>query len=239
MVISGDCAHVWAGKCGDEMMDVRCGRRDTPAIPIDVRSRRVALVLMGVVAPLALSGCAGPLPLSVAMDPQDEAAYLEYANEADLNGRVAFANWLAAERGISPEEVLRRDAELSDRRNPFDAYSDWQAVSRGAAIYNMSCMRCHGQDARGHGPATLEGYPANDFKSFGNRFAATLHRGAPRKWFRSIRDGSGEIVEYPDGETTAMPPFRDELANEQIWLVITYLQTLNIHAPPHAKETKP
>jgi len=174
--------------------------------------------------------CAGPQSLRVAIDPEDEAAYVAFANDVNLNGRQAFANWMSKERGISPDEVLRRDAKLSSTHNPFDANHDRQAVSRGAVIYKIHCLRCHGADARGHGPASLAGHPANDFKTFASRFAATIHRGAPHKWFRVIRDGTGEIVEYPDEKTTAMPSFSQKLTREQIWLVITYLQSLDVYA---------
>lgn len=191
-----------------------------------------AAILLPVIAALCVTigSCAGPQPLSVAIDPQDESAYLEVINKANLNGRQAFADWMARERGTSPAEILRRDADLSRTHNPFDAYHDKQAVSRGAVIYKIHCARCHGEDARGHGPSVLPGHPANDFKTFGNRFAATLHRGAPRKWFRVISNGTGDEVQYPDEKTTAMPPFAETLAREQIWLVITYLQSLDMHA---------
>ncbi|MFQ5492290.1 MAG: c-type cytochrome [Phycisphaerae bacterium] len=184
----------------------------------------VTLLLWGV------GSCAGPQPLSVAIDPQDEAAYFEAVNQVNLNGRLGFANWMARERGLTPAEVLRRDEDLSSTRNPFDAHRQPQAVSRGAVIYKLHCARCHGQDARGQGPSVLAGHPANDFKTFQNRFAATIHRGAPRRWFRIIRDGAGEVVDYPNETTTAMPAFGDKLAREQIWLVITYLQSLDCHA---------
>jgi mono/diheme cytochrome c family protein len=179
---------------------------------------------------VVLGSCAGPQPLKIAIDPQDEASYVRFANAVNLDDRQAFANWMAEERGLSASEVLRLDAELSDTRNPFDAHRDPQAVSRGAVIFKLNCARCHGDDARGFGPATLPDHPANDFKTFGSRFAATLHRGAPRKWFRAIRDGAGDVVQYPEETTTAMPPFSEKLAREQIWLVITYLQSLDMHA---------
>ncbi len=177
-----------------------------------------------------LGSCAGPQSLEIAIDPQDESTYLRYANDVNLNGRMAFANWMAKERGMSPEEVLRRDAELSSTRNPFDAYRDPKAVSRGAVIFKTHCARCHGEDTRGQGPSILPDHPAQDFKAFGKRFAATLHRGAPRKWFRVISDGTGDVVEYPEEKSTAMPPFREQLAREQIWLAITYLQSLDMYA---------
>ncbi|MCP4249943.1 MAG: c-type cytochrome [bacterium] len=212
------------------------GNSDTDARNWDVGGlwQTVALVVLLPV----LGSCAGPQSLRVAIDPQDEVAYLQFANDANLNGRLAFANWMSQERGLSPEEVLGLDGGISPTRNPYDAYHDAQAVSRGAVIYKIHCLRCHGDDARGRGPAALPDYPANDFKTFGSRFAATLHRGAPRKWFRVIRDGAGEVVEYPDEKTTAMPSFSQTLAREQIWLVITYLQSLDVYAGRNATERR-
>ncbi|MCA9252522.1 MAG: c-type cytochrome [Phycisphaerales bacterium] len=185
---------------------------------------------------IGLGSCAGPQPLKIAIDPQDETSYLRFANKTNLDGKKAFSNWMAEERGLSPSEVLQLDAEISSTRNPYDAYRNPQAVSRGAVIYKVHCARCHGDDARGQGPSALPDYPANDFKTAGNRFAATLHRGAPRRWFRVIRDGAGDVVQYPDETTTAMPPFSEKLAREQIWLVITYLQSLDMHAAQKASE---
>lgn len=175
-------------------------------------------------------GCAGPVALSIAIDPMDETAYVAALNKVNMDARDAFVQWMAAERNVAPADVLADDKKLSEKRNPFDAHRDRRAVSRGAVIYKIHCAKCHGDDARGRGPSILEDYPAKSFKSFGKRFAATLHRGAPRKWFRVIRDGSGDVVDYPDERTKAMPPFGDKLTREQAWLVITYLQSLDIHA---------
>jgi mono/diheme cytochrome c family protein len=58
-----------------------------------------------------------------------------------------------------------------------------------------------------------------NFHRFGVRFAVTLHGGAPRKWFDRISNG---VVGPP-----AMPAFKDTLAREQIWLTVTYLQSLD------------
>jgi mono/diheme cytochrome c family protein len=97
-------------------------------------------------------------------------------------------------------------------------------------MYKIHCARCHGVNADGEGPSALPDHQATSFKTFGKRFASTLHGGAPRKWFRVISEGSGEDVDYPDGRTSAMPPFGNKLTREQIWLVITYLQSLDMHA---------
>lgn len=179
---------------------------------------------------LALTAsCAGPQPLRSVIDPREEDAYVSRLNASNADARMAYANWMADEREASVEQVLELDAQLSETRNPFDAHDDPKAVSRGAIIYEIHCMRCHGEDARGQGPSILPGHPATNFKSFGKRFAATLHRGAPRKWHRVIRDGSGDPLDYPEGKSSAMPAFKDQLTREQIWLVITYLQSLDMH----------
>jgi len=167
----------------------------------------------------------------MAIDPHDQDAYVSRLNDSNGDAKLAYVKWMAAERDSTPDQVLHTDASLSQTRNPFDSRHDPQAVSRGAVLYQVHCARCHGEDATGHGPSTLSAYPATDFKTFGKRFGATIHRGAPRKWFRVIRDGSGDLVDYRDGRTAAMPAFGENLTREQIWLVITYLQSLDIHAP--------
>lgn len=189
--------------------------------------RRHALLVLAIAS---LVRCAGPQPLDRAIKVHDENAYVEHLNEAGLDARQAYLKWMSAERNESIRNLEAEDAALSTTRNPFDAYDDPQAVSRGAVIFKMHCARCHGEDVRGHGPAVLPDYPAKDFHSFGKRFASTLHRGAPRKWFRVISEGAGDTVTYPDGENTAMPAFGQSMTREQIWLVITYLQSLDMHA---------
>lgn len=185
--------------------------------------------VLGIAALVGIS-CAGPQPLHRAIYRHDEEGYVAHLNDANGDAATAYVNWMAGERGTTADKILDADKRVSETRNPFDAYRDPRAVSRGAVIYKLHCARCHADDARGHGSSTLKDYPATDFKTFGKRFAATLHRGAPKKWFRVIREGNGELVDYPDERTTAMPAFGNKFTREQIWLVITYLQSLDAHA---------
>ncbi len=228
-----------AGRCRSASSMPCCRMRliggSVPASPRGLKpaarwSRLIARGCAVAVALVALLSCAGPQPLNVAIRQADETTYLTYLDAAGADGRDAYVAWMAAQRDQTRAQVLADDARLSSTRNPFDAHDDPQAVSRGAVIYRFHCARCHGDDARGRGPSVLPNHPATDFKTFGKRLAATLHRGAPKKWFRVINEGSGDVVDYPDGESTAMPAFADELTREQIWLVITYLQSLDIHA---------
>ncbi len=202
------------------------------------RAARVAMTgtagALAVGAVWAISSCAGPQPLDVAIRPADETAYVAAVNATHMDGRQAFANWMARERGRSPDAILKADSAVSTTRNPFDANKDARAVSRGAVIFKVHCAKCHGEDARGKGPSVLPDHPAKDFHAFGKRFAVTLHRGAPRSWFRKISNGQGDEVTYEDGPSRAMPAFGDKLTREQRWLAITYLQSLDVYAADRA-----
>lgn len=194
-------------------------------------ARRDVLALIATASLLAGPRCSGPQPLATAIRPADQNAYVQRLNAANYNGRTAYFAWIADEKGTDAAAMESRDRTVGATKNPFDAYRDATAVSRGAVIYKLHCARCHGEDARGRGPAALPGHPATDFHDFGNRFASTLHRGAPRRWFKSISEGYGDTLQYPDGPSRAMPAFGDTLAREQIWLVITYLQSLDARKP--------
>jgi len=182
------------------------------------------------------TGCAGPPSLDRAILPGHAAAYADALERRPGDAKRAFLAWRAEQRGTSLAEAVRRDAELTADRNPFDANRDRQAVSLGAVVYRNHCARCHGSSVDGRGPDVLPDHPCKDFHAFDKRFAVTLHRGAPRAWFHKIRDGHGPIVEYPDGPSTAMPAFGDTLSNEQIWLAVTYLQSLDMYVPAASAE---
>jgi mono/diheme cytochrome c family protein len=180
---------------------------------------------------LLLSTCAGPQPLHVAILPHHQDDYVERLNRENYDGRLAWLKWQADKRGITLDAASAADDRISTTRNPFMARIDHDAVSLGAVIFQMHCARCHGEDARGGGPALLPGMQAKDFHAPLPRIASTLYGGRPDKWFRIITNGRGNIVEYPDEPPgPAMPAFGDNLAREQIWLAITYLQSLDVYS---------
>jgi len=186
------------------------------------------------VAIVALTGCSGPIPLNRAIWPMHTREIYSIQAQATPTPRAAWYAYKAQQESKPIAEIESADTALSTTRNPFHANTDGAAVSRGAIIFRDHCARCHGEDARGDGPFSLPDHPATNFHSFGHRFAATLHGGAPRSWFRKINGGYGDEVQYPDGPSQAMPAFGDTLAREQIWLAITYLQSLDMYAkaPP-------
>jgi mono/diheme cytochrome c family protein len=176
---------------------------------------------------LAMHACSGPQPLHVAIRPADEEAYLGVLANESQTPREAFLRTKAVASGQSFEQVEAADRAISATENPFRARHDPKAVSQGAVIYKYNCMNCHGANADGRGPEASQPTDAMNFHRFATRFAVTLHGGAPSKWFRIISDGAtaAEANESHDKPLT-MEPFRDKLAREQIWLVVTYLQSL-------------
>jgi mono/diheme cytochrome c family protein len=199
---------------------------------------RAIPIMLGVIAIVSLTivACSGPQPLGQAIQPTDEAAYsTALASNAQQTPAAAYLSVRASELGLSEEEALARDITLSTTKNPFDARKDPVAVSRGAVVYKQHCANCHGVNADGQGEFLSEGMRLADFHDFSHRFAVTLHGGAPKSWFKKISEGY--VDEEAEGDMThaVMPDFGDTLAREQIWLVITYLQSLDADIPKDRK----
>lgn len=189
-------------------------------------TRNVAPMVVGN-AVLLLSCCAGPRSLDSAIIAADEQAYLGAVSGSSSTPRDLFFRERAAQSHQSVEQVMAADLALSTTKNPFSARKDPTAVSRGAVIYKYNCMNCHGVHADGRGPESVEPTEPMDFHRFSTRFAVTLHGGAPSRWFRVIDEGTvSESGQDPLGNPLVMESFHDTLAREQIWLVVTYLQSL-------------
>jgi mono/diheme cytochrome c family protein len=195
------------------------------------QSRRAGQRWFLVAAATFTSACSGPQPLHIAVQEDDEQAYLTMlADDEAISPREAFLRDRARTAGQSIEQAIAADELLSTTKNPFRAKKDSRAVSRGAVIYKYNCMRCHGADVDGRGPDMTEPLPEMDFHRFATRFAVTIHGGAPSRWFRVIRDGLTSEHLGADGQPLIMQPFARELSQEQIWLVVTYLQSLDAYA---------
>lgn len=104
----------------------------------------------------------------------------------------------------------------AERSNPLSPTPD--VLAAGKAIYERSCASCHGLSGRGDGPAaaTLPGLPAD----FTIPHFATHTDGQVFEWIKNGKPG------------TAMPAFGDQLSEEEIWQVITYLRELYRQAQP-------
>ncbi|WP_026370740.1 CopD family protein [Kallotenue papyrolyticum] len=104
----------------------------------------------------------------------------------------------------------------AERTNPLSPTPE--VLAAGKAIYERSCASCHGLSGRGDGPAaaTLPGLPAD----FTIPHFATHTDAQVFEWIKNGKPG------------TAMPAFGDQLSEEEIWQVITYLRELYRQAQP-------
>ncbi len=180
------------------------------------------------IAAAAISGCSGPQPLPMAIQPEQQQVYATILRDHPTEPGEAFLAWKATQSGLSIDDARKADRRISTTRNPFNARRDPEAVSMGAVIYVAHCMVCHGTDARGRGPSMPTEIPRMDFHSPIKRMMITLHNGAPRAWFRKVSEGFTSKIRNPDGTPNTMTAFGDVLTREQIWLAITYLQSLDI-----------
>lgn len=106
--------------------------------------------------------------------------------------------------------ILGEDADT--KTNPLTA--DAKTLATGKAIFKDKCERCHGPGGLGDGPdSEPEARPDMDLTN-------------PK---RADRNPDG-VVYYKvlNGRKRPykMPPFKDELSEEQIWAVVTYAQSL-------------
>jgi mono/diheme cytochrome c family protein len=184
----------------------------------------------GTVLAAAAAGCSGPQPLAVAIRPADESGYGEALRQNPQSPRHAFFEWKSRTSGKPVTELARLDELLTSTSNPFSARSDHDAASRGAVVYKEHCASCHGENADGRGPAMPLALPGMDFHAFDKRLAATIHGGAPKAWFQKINEGFTSETPGAEGKPVTMPAFGQTLAREQVWLTITYLQSLDMNA---------
>ena len=130
---------------------------------------------------------------------------------------VAFACCLAAtalvsaRSSVAPQTsrtwTLGPDAET--KKNPLTP--DEKTLAAGRALYKDKCSRCHGPGGLGDGP---DGDPELEMNLTDPKRAARNPDGVV---FYKVSNGRGR---------PKMPAFKDELSEEQIWTIVTYVQTL-------------
>jgi mono/diheme cytochrome c family protein len=105
--------------------------------------------------------------------------------------------------------TLGEDAD--SKKNPLAA--DAKTLATGKAIYKDKCQRCHGPGGIGDGPDA-------DPDAREDMDLTTAKRAARNP------DGVVYYKVLNGRRRPKMPPFKDELSEEQIWSVVTYAQSL-------------
>ena len=104
--------------------------------------------------------------------------------------------------------TLGEDAET--KKNPLA--SDAKTLAAGKAIFKDKCQRCHGPGGLGDGP---------DADPDATDLDLTNAKRAARN-----DDGTVYYKVLHGRKRPKMPAFKDELNDEQIWTVLTYVQSL-------------
>ena len=106
--------------------------------------------------------------------------------------------------------ILGEDADT--KTNPLTA--DAATLAAGKAIYKDKCQRCHGPGGLGDGPDSEP--DAREDMDLTNPKRA--ERNPDGVMFYKVLNGRRRPHK--------MPAFKDELAEQQIWTVVTYVQSL-------------
>ncbi len=159
---------------------------------------------VSLVAATFLVSCKGPASLVISSD----AAQPQSREQ-----------WLAARSvalSISSEEASTRDASYDDSQ-PNQALWDDESVRAAAAhLWAAKCASCHGARGKKEGVPVLEPAP-RDFGTGAMAMGFAMGRDKMRGGiWRRIRDGS----------PPHMPAFGEQLANEQMWSLVYFIEHL-------------
>lgn len=111
---------------------------------------------------------------------------------------------------------LDRPTPPSQYQGLSDPFADNpDAVAEGEQIYSANCVTCHGEDAKGDGPAAAALDPKPADLADNQKFLSDGYM------FWRISEG-GAMEPF----NSQMPSWKDTLSEDQIWQVITYLRTL-------------
>jgi mono/diheme cytochrome c family protein len=105
--------------------------------------------------------------------------------------------------------VLGEDAET--KTNPMPA--DEKTLATGRAIFKDKCQRCHGPGGLGDGPDSDP--DSREYMDLTN----------PERADRNV-DGVVYYKVLNGRRRPKMPTFKEELTEQQIWAVVTYVQSL-------------
>lgn len=114
----------------------------------------------------------------------------------------------------SEEETSQQPpAEYASLTNPMAGNAD--AIAAGKTVFESNCVSCHGDKGLGDGPAgaSLSPHPGNLQEAASEDSEGYL--------FWRISEG-GMMAPF----NSAMPAWKDVLSKDEIWQVISYVETL-------------
>ena len=110
--------------------------------------------------------------------------------------------------------LLRREPQIAADLVRIESENDLSESSKGRLVYQSYCSKCHGSDGSGNGKMRkiINNPPPSDL----TRSIANI------EYLRLIIAEGGNVI----GRSGQMPPWKDELSNQEILSVAKYLMTL-------------
>jgi mono/diheme cytochrome c family protein len=126
-----------------------------------------------------------------------------------VSARQATSTSTTAQPKSSGGWTLPPDA--ADEKNPFAG--DPKAIETGKALFKKHCERCHGPGGKGDGPDADPDVQEDMDLTVGRRAARNP-------------DGVVFYKAWNGRSKPKMPSVKDDLTKEQLWQIVSYVQTL-------------
>jgi mono/diheme cytochrome c family protein len=127
-----------------------------------------------------------------------------------VSARTADPQAAAPQQGQRPGGWTLPD-NARDEKNPFAG--DAKAIESGKTLFKKHCERCHGPGGKGDGP---DADPDNQAD-----MDLTVARRADRN-----PDGVVFYKAWNGRAKPKMPAVKDDMTKEQLWQIVSYVQTL-------------
>lgn len=118
---------------------------------------------------------------------------------------------LSACGGGQTSEAANVPADYAGKTNPLGA----DATAAGQTLYGVQCASCHGDSGKGDGPAGQALTPPA-----ANLVDSASANGDDYLYYRIAEGGA------MDPFNSSMPPFKNVLSEDEIWQVVSYINTL-------------
>lgn len=167
------------------------------------RGRRLGVALAALVAAMS----AGAFPWNKDMADQPSAKPQE-SRPPPPPDSVPVSGRETVPAPTTERELFKAKDDAAALRNPVPATA--QSVARGASLYRVNCVVCHGKSGRGDGPV-------------GRQFTRTPPVDLNKQYTQGQADG--QLFFTLTRGRVAMPAYRDALSPQERWDVINYLRS--------------
>jgi mono/diheme cytochrome c family protein len=107
-------------------------------------------------------------------------------------------------------------ASADEEKNPVAG--DAHAVASGKELFKKNCQRCHGPGGKGDGPDA----DPDSMQDMDLTVARRANRNPDGIVFYKVWNGR---------KKPKMPAFKNDLSKDQVWQIVTYVQTLREKTP--------